>query len=77
MTKEQVIEFFGTSKKAADAMGVGKSAISMWPDGELSRAREALAIAAALKTKGYVPAEWLGNRVILANGTASVSTLSP
>lgn len=69
MNKAQLLDFFGSVTEAANAVGVNKSAISQWPNtSELTPTQEAKAIAAALKTRGQVPAEWLKGCEVSASG---------
>ena len=59
MTKEQARKIFGNRySDLAKAVGVGKSAISQWPD-ELDETRKNIVIGAAIRKGIVVPAELL------------------
>lgn len=40
ITKAEALSLYSTATELADALGIGKSAVSMWPDGPIPEAHD-------------------------------------
>ena len=53
VTKEQAIELFGTPLALAEALGIERANVYMWPDGEPIPEKHALRIRFVLKPEAF------------------------